>query len=70
MECKTFSFQFLRTFEELCLHANYNTSNSMIISALKKKKNCKSKSKPILKKNLDKVMMPFDNLRISFWFYV
>lgn len=38
MECKTFSFQFLRTFEDLCFHASNNTTNSMMLSAFKKNK--------------------------------
>lgn len=70
MQCKTFSFQFLRTFEELRLHNSYNTTNSMKISALKKKKH-KPKTKTCVltltytfyKNNLEVIITAFDNLR-------
>lgn len=67
MQCKTFSFQFLRTFEELFLRNSYNTTNSMKISALKKTKNTKTCVLTLTyifyKNNLEKIMTAFDNLR-------
>lgn len=52
MEYKTFSFQFLRTFEELCLHANYNTINLMMVSALKNKIKSEVKIKTYFEKEI------------------